>query len=448
MKNILRLLAIATFATFTGCVNSDEYTAPTLDGECADLVATKPLNVFDIYITPVPVYPAFKQYLGDDIVEGYVTSSDEGGNFYKSISIVALDDLSTISIPVDDYNLYTKYPPGTKVYVNIKNLYYQKDADAFVVGALYNNNTPEILNDDDVGRLAGSQYRSIITRACTGSVSEETLVHNVTIQQSKSPQYLNKLIEFDNVQFADSSVGRTYFDVDSGGGATNHILTDIDGNTVILRVSQYSNFISSTIPANSGKVRGVMTKFGSTYQFLIRTEDDVKLTNPRIVPLTRFDEPFTTNFSNWTKFNVTGPQVWTLNATNGNPGQCADMNGFASGAQNNEDWLISPAIDLTGLTNAKLYFETAKNFSGNALQVLVSTNYTSGAPTTATWTTIPVGTNGITLATASNFVWTPSGNYNIASYLGNTNFRVAFKYTSTSSAAAQWRVDNVKVTYF
>lgn len=446
MKNILRLLTIASFATFTGCVNSDEYTAPVIDSQCADLTATKPVSIFTGSSTPV--WPAFTKYTGDDIIEAYVTSSDEGGNFYKSISLVSLTDDAAISIPVDDYNLYTKYPPGTKVFVNVKDLYYQKDADAYVVGALYNNNTPTDTSDDDLGRLSGSLYQSIITRACTGAVSEETLVHHVTIQQGKSPQYLNKLIEFDNVQFADTSVGRTYFDVDSGGGATNHVLTDIDGNTVITRVSQYANFISGIVPAGNGKVRGVMTKFGSTYQFMIRTERDVMLDNPRVVPTALFEETFTTNFANWTKQSVVGAQVWTLNAANGNPTQCADMNGFSSGSQPNEDWLISPAIDLTGLTNAKLYFETAKNFSGNALQVYVSTNYTSGAPTTATWTLVPTGTNGITLATASNFVWTPSGNYNIASYIGNTNFRVAFKYTSTASAAAQWRVDNVKVVYF
>lgn len=440
MKNKLKLLVISTFSIFVGCVNSDEYDTPNLEGDCADLTATAAISVLTGPSTPV--WPSFTQYTGDDIIEAYVTSSDEGGNFYKSISLVSLDGTTAISIPVDDYNLYTKYPPGTKVFVNIKDLYYQKDADSYVLGALYNNNTPTNTSDDDIGRLSGSQYQHIITRACTGSVSEENLVNHVSITQAKSIQYLNKLIEIDNVQFADSSVGRTYFDIDSGGGATNHILTDIDGNTVIVRMSQYATFASEVIPANSGKVRGVMTKFGSTYQFMIRTLDDVQLTEPRIVPLTLFEETFTTNFPNWTKFSVIGPQVWTLNATNGNPGQCADMNGFASGAQNNEDWLISPQINLSTLTNGKLTFDTSRPFSGTALQVLVSTNYSSGAPSTATWTVL----TGATLATSTT--WVNSGNISLTPYLGNPNVHFAFKYVSTTGGASQWRVDNVKVTYF
>lgn len=441
MKNIIKFLAISLFAVVSGCVNSDEYKAPNVDNECVNLTATKPVSI--LTGSGTAVWPDFDQYTADDIIEAYVTSSDAGGNFYKSISLVALDDTAAISIPVDDYNLYTKYPPGTKVFVNLKDLYYQKDADAYVLGGLYNNNTPLDNSDDDIGRLPGVLYQSIITRACTGSVNEDALVHNLTIAQARAPQYLNKLIEFDNVQFADSSVGRTYFDVDSGGGATNHILTDIDGNTVVVRVSQYSTFASETLPSKSGKVRGVMTKFGSTYQFMIRTLDDVKLNNPRIVPLTVLDEPFTTNFPNWVKFSVSGPQVWTLNSANGNPGNCADMNGFASGAQNNEDWLISPAVDLSTINNAKLIFQTSRPFSGTALQVLISTNYSgSGTPTAATWTTL----TGASLATST--AWRDSGNINLASYFGNPNVRIAFKYVSTTSGASQWRVDNVKVTYF
>jgi hypothetical protein len=440
MKNIFKFLTVSVFATFIGCVNSDEYKAPVLDGDCADLTATQPVSV--LTGSGTAVWPEYDQYTGDDIIEAYVTSSDAGGNFYKSISLVALDDTAAISIPVDDYNLYTKYPPGTKVFVNLKDLYYQKDADAFVLGSIYNNETPTDPDDDEVGRLPGSLYQSIITRACTGSVSEETLVHHLTITQAKSPQYLNKLVEIDNVQFADGSAGKKYFDptVNNIGSATNHTLTDADGNTVVVRVSQYATFASETIPTLSGKVRGVMTKFGSTYQFMIRTLDDVKLTDPRMVAL--FEEPFTTNFPNWTKFSVIGAQVWTLNATNGNPGNCADMNGFAGGAQNNEDWLISPAIDLTATTTPKLTFQTSRPFSGTALVVLASTNYSgSGAPSAATWTqlTLPSG------ALATSLTWKDSGNVSLTAFAGQSNVRIAFKYVSTTAGASQWRVDNVKV---
>jgi hypothetical protein len=437
MKNIFKLLAVSLIATFAGCVNSDEYKTPDLSGDCADLTANKPVTVLT---TPAPnTYPSYSIYTDDDIIEAYVTSSDEGGNFYKSISFVSIDGLTGFSMPVDNYNLYNDYPPGRKVFINLKDRYYQLDANAVVVGSLYNNDTPTDPTDDGVGRISGVEYKNVITKSCV-SVNEDELVNHLTITEARSNQYLNKLVEIDAVQFADGSAGKTYFDatVNNVGSATNHTITDVDGNTVIVRVSQYATFASETIPMLSGTIRGVMTKFGSTYQFMIRTLNDVKLTNPRMVAL--FEEPFTTNFPNWTKYSVTGTQVWTLNTANGNPGNCADMNGYSGGAQNNEDWLISPAIDLTTVTNGKLTFQTSRPFSGTALAVYVSTNYSgSGTPTAASWTQVTVPS----LATSTT--WKDSGNISLASYSGSSNVRIAFKYVSTTTGASQWRVDNVKV---
>jgi hypothetical protein len=295
-------------------------------------------------------------------------------------------------------------------------------------------------SDDEVGRISGVEYENIITRGCS-NVNEQTLVNNFTIAQAKNDANLNKLIEFSNVQFTDVSIGKTYYDptLNDLGGATNHLITDASGNTIIVRVSSFATFAGNPVDADNGKVRGVLTKFGSDYQFMVRTVNDIQLTNPRVLPL--FEETFSTNFPNWVKASVTGAQVWTLNSSNGNPGQCADMNGFSGGAVVNDDWLISPAIDLSSVPSAILTFQSAKNFSGNAIQVFVSTNYSgSGAPSTATWTQLTA-----TVPTASGFVWTNSGNINLNSYVGNNNVRIAFKYTSTSSAAAQWRVDNVKI---
>lgn len=64
---------------------------------------------------------------------------------------------------------------------------------------------------------------------------------------------------------------------------------------------------------------------------------------------------------------------------------------FVSGANHAaESWLISPAIDLSKATKAKLFITQAANFLGSAFgdncKILVSTDYSSGAPSTAKWT--------------------------------------------------------------
>ena len=54
-----------------------------------------------------------KQYMYDDCIEAYVVSSDESGNFYKSISFQTLETDSKpatgFSVPVDASNMYIDF---------------------------------------------------------------------------------------------------------------------------------------------------------------------------------------------------------------------------------------------------------------------------------------------------------------------------------------------------
>lgn len=443
MKNLLKLLTISFFVSLTGCTNDETYKTPDLSGECSDLTTTKEVSYFTTLAST-----SYAKHTGDDIIEAYVTSNDVGGNFYKSISFVSLDGTVGFSIPVDDYNLYTKYEPGRKVFVNMKDRYFVKENSSTVIGSLYNNNTPDISTDDEVGRISPVEYQSVLKRSCT-KINEDQLVNSLTITQALNNNNLNKLIELNNVQFSDASLNRKYYDpsVNSVGGATNHTVVNAAGNSIIVRVSEYATFAAAAIPSGNGKLRGVLTKFGSTFQFMIRSLSDVQLTGPRILPL--FEETFSSSvsFANWAKPSVIGSgQVWQLNTGAGNPAGCADMNGFSSGAQNNEDWLISPSIDLTTAPTAVLTFQTQRPFSGTNIQVFVSTNYVAPnpasppLPATATWTLL----TGYQLST-SGTTWWNSGNVSLNAYVGNPNVRIAFKYVSTTSGASQWRVDNVKI---
>ncbi len=432
MKKLNILLATVLFSTLFSCINSDNYDAPNLAGECSDLTVTKTPQVI-----AATANSTAQKYIADDVIEAYITSSDEGGNFYKSISMVSVDGTKGFSMPVDAYNLYTKYEPGRKVYVKMKDRYFANNSQTYSleIGSLY--------NATKVGRISGVEYESVVKRGCT-KVDESTIVNQMTISAAKNIANLNKLIEFDAVQFADESLGKKYYDasLNSIGGATNHIVKDAAGSSIIVRVSEFASFMSKSIPSGNGKIRGVLTRYNSDYQFMIRTENDVKLIGTRVLPL--FEESFTSNFGLWSKQNVVGPQSWGT-TTYGNPAPSALMNGFSGGNQLNEDWLISPAINLSGVSAALVSFETSTSFTGPALTIWVSTNYNgTGLPNTASWTQIT--TANLPVWTSGSFTpFTSSGGINISSFVGNSNFRIAFKYTSTTSAAASWEVDNVKV---
>ena len=134
MKNLKLVLTTAVFATLLSCVNGDDYGTPNLSNDCVTIAKTK--EVSDI--TNIATATTVQYTTGENIdyIEAYVTSSDEGGNFYKSISMMSLDGLKGFSMPVDNYNLYTEFEPGRKVTIKLdKNRYYNKQHGSTVLGS-------------------------------------------------------------------------------------------------------------------------------------------------------------------------------------------------------------------------------------------------------------------------------------------------------------------------
>jgi hypothetical protein len=306
IKNQIFASLFAT-ALVVGCANGDDYGTGDLKAGCIDATATA--QVASIITASTS---AIKEYTEDDIIEAYVTSSDEGGNFYKSISLVSLDNQKGFSIPVDQYNLYTQYAPGQKVYVKLKGLFYQSRTGSATrglqIGANFENN---------VGRIPSISYKNSIVRACEDSVDEDAIVKHLSINQAKNDNYLNQLIEFDAVQFTEASIGNTYFSAAMNPvatwTATNHLIEDAAGNTIIVRISEFATFATKAVASGSGKIRGVLTKYNSDYQFMVRTEGDIQLTEDRLVdePVNPEEPTAPTNllfggsdFENWTTFNA------------------------------------------------------------------------------------------------------------------------------------------------
>lgn len=150
------------------------------------------------------------------------------------------------------------------------------------------------------------------------------------------------------------------------------------------------------------------------------------------------------SFDKFTAFSVTGAQVWTFSSSYG-----AVMTGFVTNTSYaNEDWLISPALNLAGKTNIKLMFEHARGPAGSInvgvsegyYTVWVSNNYNSGAPSTATWTEI----TGVTHGTVA-WGYVSSGQLTIPTAKLASNAKIAFKYLSIDGASATWEIKNVIV---
>ena len=148
-------------------------------------------------------------------------------------------------------------------------------------------------------------------------------------------------------------------------------------------------------------------------------------------------ENFNSNSSgDWTAVDVLGAtDVWTF--TSG----YASMNGF--GDQNDEDWLVSPEINMDNSTAETFSFKYRNRFNGPMIELYYTTNYT-GNPATTSWTALSVASlvaNNTSTVSAS-FTTYPTP-IDISALTGTVRF--AFKYYGTSTLTKEWQIDDIEI---
>lgn len=416
-KNILSILFGAAIISFSlsSCVKGD-FDTPEIFVPKVNFKANTTISALLLK------YPGEIDSIGDTIIiSGIVTANDESGNLYKKF--VIQDETAGIEVDVDQTSMYIDYRVGQRVFIKCQGMYIGRYNELPQLGYLY---------DKKIGRLPKDLVpMHIFPDSLPGEPVEPLIVK----ADALSKTMVNMLVRLEDVTLVDG--GSTWADPDNYGERK------LEGgpDEFIVRTSNFANFATDKIPSGTGTLQGILSLFGDTYQLTIRDANDIiGFQNIN----TFFSIPFTAGLGTCTTVSVEGAQVWTSSTSYG-----AVMSGFANSTNNaNEDWLITPAIDLTTAASGKVKFTHAINKGDLALvqsdhTVWISKDYSSGAPSSATWEQLTVP--GYPAGNSWDFV--SSGDVVIpAAYLGQTNVKIAFKYLSSSTQSASWEIKNLKVT--
>lgn len=446
MKNIATNIFIVFLSVtlLTSCVK-DTYDDPI--GECVDPGLTKTKEVTDIYALATGTT---KTYSTDDIIEAYVISSDEGGNFYKSMYLQPIDGSKGFNVSIDEGNIYTKkLQPGKKVLLKLNGLAYANPT-SFGRGLIFGAPPTEQFAVD---RLSSLTYKNFLIPTCT-TVNEDGIVHHVTLAQALSDTYLNTLVEIDDVQFKTDCATYSKPDFDTSLKITNGI------QTLDLRTSRYANFAGNSVPSGRGKIRGVLAKYNNGYQIVIRTERDVKLTNPRIQVILppkvgtglqytgllneNFESYATTttgtNFPKYINDAAIGSKYWDVVLFSSN--KYIQVSAFNNGCT--KTYLIIP-VDMTAANG--LSFKTKDGYNdGDPLKVYYSTDYVPGnkvsQATLVDITSKFVISTGNKTGYGSSFI--NSGTYSIPATLTGNGYFI-FEYDGTTGKTTTMQMDDIIV---
>lgn len=423
MKKLAFLLIGLLTLSLTSCVDDDfdtpEILVPRVDFDSNTTIAEL-----------VAAYSGGLDSIGDNkIIQGVVVGNDESGNIYKTLYIQ--DATGGIQIAIDRTSMYTEYKVGQRVYVKCQGLYLGNYGTCPQLGYIYNGaigRIPDVM-------VAGHIFRDSLPGAVPAPKNVKINTINVAVVP---PSDLNTLIQIDSVHFEE--VGQPF---SLTTGTTNRTIVDEQGNTLLLRTSNYANFAANVLPAGRGSIVGIISVYNGTKQLYIRDLNDLKnWDNNAPIQQNLIYETFSTAPTGWTIFSAASSKNWAFDATY----TCMAISGYGADVAS-DDYLISPAINLTGVANPLLSFRTWTKYTdagyAQPVSVMISSNYSgSGDPTAATWTNLTAA-----LSPSNSQAWTGSGDIDLSTYVGQTVY-VAFRYRSSgtgSGTTSNWEVDEFKV---
>ena len=342
--------------------------------------------------------------------EGYVISSDAGGNFYKELILQdkPVNPTSGIQILLDDNSLFETFNFGRKVIVKLDGL-----------SLWYNNGVLQLglQNRGDVVAIPTALIEDYILR--TGETAE-IIPLNLKISDF-SENKKNLYVKLNNVQFnrnlvkEDNLFSFASNPVDQFDGE-RQLESCETGETTILSTSTFSDFKSLLLPQGSGSLEGVLTRdfFDDYFVLVINSPDKLNLNNSRCDPeflncgtnategtQLIFEENFEGVTSNtilnardFTNVNVSGGEKkFEPKLVNGN--RILRISAFNTLESPLEAWLVTPKINLDHTTSEILSFDLLSSYDNGILLRIYSTTNFTGDPLTTVWTqldaNVPLG---------------------------------------------------------
>lgn len=443
MKKI-KFIALAFLALTLGSCMGDGYADPDLTEKVPaspwgnnSLREKNVISIADLktqFATIINSDNGYKLIEKDMMIKAVVTGNDVSGNIYNQVSVQ--DASGAIIIAINGSGLSGYLPVGQEILVNLKGLYIGSYKKLPQIGGVNTKLSDGSLGMGKIERAIWNEHFKILN---PGEADASTVVpEEFDLTKLTDAAYMDanvgKLMTLKKVKFA-SANGTNVWAPDDTNTSLELIDAEtgkrINKNNLVVRNSGYSKFANEVVPQGVFDITGIFTRFGNTWQIVLRSTDDLKS-----VVLAYISEPFDASQGNFTIDNIKladGVEfVWKwASAAYG-----MKASGYVNGSkQELQSRLKSPAIDLKSAKSAKLMFDQAINFASDMKQECKVQISTDGK----TWTDLDV--QGYPTENSWTFV---SSTADLTKYCGKTIY-IGFLYSSSPTSAPTWEVKNFAV---
>jgi len=455
MKKTRIIISIIFLIVIISCVETGDFEIPKVEMEEPEISANSNIkaikNAYEQSGEEIFTFDASD----DSIISGYVISSDEAGNFYKSLFIQDTyeNPTSGIEILIDQRAYFTKYNFGRKIFVKMAGLSITNNEGKYKIGYNIRNGIekiPSFFIDDFLIR---------------STVTENINPKLMTLAEFKN-NWIGIYIRINDIQFKSDEIGKTFAGEEFDEFNGERVLIQCENQiSTVLSTSTFSDFKSNLLSNNKGALSAVLTKdfYGekyilvlndlSTFDFMegprcdpeyLTCNSDIE-NDSKLLFFENFQEIKKTKDLEdlgWTNTNIYyGNEKFKKRSSQGN--NSMQISAYNSGENPLEVWLVTPPINLDNSSNEILTFDTKASYdNGSILTAWVSTDFHYEIKE-ATWQQLDVK---ISVGPGNNYVndFTSSGEISLDCLNGDVS--IAIKYLGGDPGiSTTYDIDNMKV---
>ena len=209
----------------------------------------------------------------DEVIHGWITSSDEDGNIYKQLYIS--DGTAGLTVSIDQSSIYTKYRIGQEVVIPMKGYFIGKFNGLLCLGVPYWYSAQGVWESN---RMPMEMWDAMAEINGLPDVSkvDTTVIELSEIKGSDKAtllKYMSRLVRINGVTFTDG--GKPF---SAAENSTDREIKDEAGNTIVVSNSNYASFRANLLPESTVDIVGQLSYTASKGFFLLlRDENDVIL---------------------------------------------------------------------------------------------------------------------------------------------------------------------------
>ena len=200
-------------------------------------------------------------------IKGIVTSSDEGGNIYKNLYVV--DGTGGLYLKIDKSSLYAEVAVGQCILFDLKGFWIGGyGQQPHIGGTPYESNGQ--LRIGNITRNTWAEHYKLIPDI--EGLSAKPITTN-DISALDIDKDFGKVVTLVGVKMKNAN-GTEVFAAGSSGSVDQEIAGQI--SSVVVRTSTFAKFAKMVMPTDKIDITGVISRYGDTWQILIRTISDIQ----------------------------------------------------------------------------------------------------------------------------------------------------------------------------